>query len=762
MADEFLPIKIIAPEQGTHIRDTAGGGRKQFGTVDLSVRQRLAADVTRLSAAVRAEASARPGAVVVAKARLKKEAIAKSHRPSRLLNPDTCPILGVSALNELLIQVDVAGLGRLREHIVSGTSRESLANISTLEAILPFTNEDRFGTDIPEEIESIEDRIRADGLAKFQLFDYIDNHVNEQMTADFSRFVTAQDAEIAQVVRYARDLTIFVIRTRTPVRTLATHPSVRHAGVLPRFYSVRKSSIPVPGISGVPAAVPDPASDYPIVGVIDSGVASTCGPLQPWIIGRESYVDAAEQDNEHGSFVAGLIAFGPDLNSSGVADTGGPCRILDVTAIPNMNPAVGPVGSLLESDLVALLHEVVPKYQSEVRVWNLSLSSNEPCRADAFSDFAKALDEIQAENKVQFVLAAGNFVQIPRTWPPQEDVGAADLICAPADSVVGLTVGAVAHAEQIGSVVKVRAPSPFSRRGPGPSYLVKPDLVHYGGNCDQAFDFQSVGIRSLNAGGAVAEDIGTSMATPLVSATFANVLHALEPQPSMNLVRALMLHAAEYPAPHSSSDRDYYGFGIANSFLKVIKCTESSATVIFEDVLQPGHSLELDPFPFPACLQAHGKSVGEIKMTLVYSPPRNGAFGLEYCRANVTASLGTWGPAVNSDGELLYKGQVPPEPKRAGSATEEHLIRHGFKWSPSKSYRRSLSKGVGSTHWRLLVDLLHRAEQAPEPQGFALVVTVSGPEGAPVYNDMVAALRAYQTQDLLVRAEVRQRIQGSG
>ncbi|MBK6664284.1 MAG: S8 family serine peptidase [Thermoflexaceae bacterium] len=170
---------------------------------------------------------------------------------------------------------------------------------------------------------------------------------------------------------------------------------------------------------------------------------------------------------------------------------------MDVLVIPNGDPRRGPTGILTEVDLVAVLNEVVPKYASSVKVWNLSLASEELCLDSQFSSFARALDSLQRRYDVQFVVAAGNYQTPPaRRWPLSRDLAGQDRICAPADAVTAITVGAVAHAQTLTSAARIGDPAPFSRRGPGPSHLVKPDVVHYGGNCDDSYSYLTTGIRS--------------------------------------------------------------------------------------------------------------------------------------------------------------------------------------------------------------------------------------------------------------------------
>jgi subtilisin family serine protease len=67
--------------------------------------------------------------------------------------------------------------------------------------------------------------------------------------------------------------------------------------------------------------------NYPLVGVIDSGTDPNNMLLRPWVAIRdEDDVPAVDQDNNHGSFVAGLIANGRTLNPHVVAGWRRPTR----------------------------------------------------------------------------------------------------------------------------------------------------------------------------------------------------------------------------------------------------------------------------------------------------------------------------------------------------------------------------------------------------------------------------------------------------
>src|SRR5262249_51924419 len=155
--------------------------------------------------------------------------------------------------------------------------------------------------------------------------------------------------------------------------------------------------------------------------------------------------------------------------------------------------------------LLIILEEVVKKHP-EVKVWNLSLGTSDTCVDGLFSDLGIALDDLQDQYGVLFVLSAGNFTAPPlRGWPP-EDLGETDRICSPADTVRGITVGALAHVDRPNSRVRAGEPSPFSRRGPGPVFVPKPELSHFGGNCDARLSYVQTGVLSLDGSGNIAEN----------------------------------------------------------------------------------------------------------------------------------------------------------------------------------------------------------------------------------------------------------------
>lgn len=71
------------------------------------------------------------------KVRLKKDALAKSHRPTKIFNVKTCPIIGVDRFGELLIKVTPDRLDDLAKIVEETSSPQAEANVTAIEDIVP-------------------------------------------------------------------------------------------------------------------------------------------------------------------------------------------------------------------------------------------------------------------------------------------------------------------------------------------------------------------------------------------------------------------------------------------------------------------------------------------------------------------------------------------------------------------------------------------------------------------------------------------------
>ena len=176
-------------------------------------------------------------------------------------------------------------------------------------------------------------------------------------------------------------------------------------------------------------------------------------------------------------------------------------------------------------------------------------------------------------------------------YPRTNDQLGPGRITSPADSVLGITVGSIAHFTHTPRGPKTGEPSAFSRHGAGPNYVIKPDLVHYGGTCRiDATEYR--GVRSVSDSSSSSESVGTSYATPFISRTLANIYHQIVPSPSPVLARAILTHHARDSRTGgrvADTEENALGFGLPAPTPYCLECSPYSSTLVFEDSLRPGY-----------------------------------------------------------------------------------------------------------------------------------------------------------------------------
>ena len=738
MSNTKYPLKVVPPLQQDFYKPEPGGGpKKVFATVNREFRERLAGQVIELKAHFSESFKEHPALPAVARVTVREDAIAKSHRPTALLSSQTCPIIGSEGLGQLLLSVSPGGLDKLATKIERDKSKQTVANLSTLGSIVPFKPLVEATTDGNLKVKLVRHHARTADSAVDEVFRSVVNQLN---------------VKGAEEIRYGGGLKIYRIADKRPevLQRLASYVGTQSIGPFPTYQPVRSSAIRVRGAAEHDLPPPRTDIEYPIIGIVDSGTSLTDALLSPWRVAREAYVPQSEQDNGHGSFVAGLIAHGRGLNHSDTRFPSCSARFIDIVALSKNGTS--------EDKLLTTLEDAVAKYP-QVKVWNLSLGTQNTVSDRYFSDLGIALDRLQREHNVIFVVAAGNYQSKPlRGWPPN-DVGEADRICAPADSLRSIVVGSLAHRDHSSTRVKSGDPSPFSRSGPGPLYLPKPDICHIGGNCDSNGVCTQVGVLSLDGKGNLAEDLGTSFATPIVSNLFSNLTMRLGTQASSLMSRALLVHAAALSGGKiNPAHLRYRGFGMPPDIDVILACNAWECTLTFELAIPASVAYEKATFPMPSSLFVSADVLkANILMTLVHDPDMDGSFGSEYCRTNIEVSMGTHD--VGKDGKKHQRKQVPEDPRLGGKAYEKDLVEHGFKWSPVKVYRREMVKGVSGQNWRLDLSINHRSLHVPSgPSRAALVITIADPaRKAPVYNEMVAQMNSlgWQATDLSVQSRVR-------
>lgn len=763
-----LPIKLIMPKQGVERRVPGGGSPpKPFRVVDEAYRQRLVNQVGAIRGAL-APQMERTGTAPV-RVKVIAKAAAKSHRPEKLFSPDTCPIIGAGSLGELFIKATPEGLDRLSDTIGRNGSDRVMKELSCIETIEPVTPAYRRKGLNATDVLRRSPRGKEGFITRVRLFNYGADADQERLVRDFEKTCRERGIALSQK-GYTRASWAYAAECRSTreVEALSSIVGVRSVMNMPLIRTIRPKVINIKPLPMLPAR-DQIEGEVPVVVVVDSGISDSIPELKGWIAGRDSQVAPAYRNPEHGTFVAGLICFGHALNPtlSGLDES--PCAVFDLEVIPNGDPGKGDTLALLENELLESLDSALQQHANEFRVWNLSLGTDAVCSLDEFSTLAEELDNLQEKYQVSFVISAGNYTSPPLLdFPRPQAQMEAGRITAPADSVLGITVGSVSHVDYRRGGPKVNQPSAFSRHGSGPNHIIKPDLVHFGGACSTDAAHIS-GVRSLCAAGS-AEDIGTSFSTPLVARTLAQIYHQITPTPHPVLARALLTHHARDPRSSGrvpDGDENFFGFGLPAAVPYCLECTPHTSTLVFDDVLRPGFSLEWNDFPYPPSLTKDGRYFGEIWMTVAFAPARGARWGTEYCETHIDAHFGVYQERVNREtGEIKqeFKGLVPPEHKNPGILYEEYQVAKLRKWAPVRTYYGNLGEnGERGKRWRLMLKLLTRHgvedEEAFRPQPFALIITIADPQKtAPVYDEMAQIVRnRFQAQNIAIRAAARVR-----
>ena len=492
----------------------------------------------------------------IGKVIMKEKAIAKTHKPNNLFNDTTCPMVGGGKLNEIYVKITPKGIDNLEKEIKGTKAQTKTAEMTKIEKIEMYTPEDVLKINLD----------KIEGPLKIKLFDYKDAKQNEKNREVFLEKVKELgiNSEISKIDVY-KTMEVYALKCNdiNKIKQLSKYQGIRSIDVFQR-YSI--SNPKIKKLEKMDYSFPKPIEgrEYPIVGLIDSGISENNKEILPWIYKKEELIPKEYQNNSHATFIAGLMLFGEKLNFD-VADIREPnFKILDVVAIPNADEEYGPTDEMTED----LFLEGLENIMIEV--------------GDIISDFAIELDRIQDEYQVQIFIAAGNFEDAIREWPT--DIQYNDRITTPADSIRGITVGSIALDK---GVVDINEPSPFSRKGPGANYINKPDIVDYGGNVNEDGTISGCGIVSFDTEGNYIEGVGTSYSTPFATIKYQNIIDTINNENSLELSKALLIHSCVNPITKGqeigNEEIKYFGFGIPEKDLdEVLKCDNSKVTIIIQ------------------------------------------------------------------------------------------------------------------------------------------------------------------------------------
>lgn len=464
----------------------------------------------------------------------------------------------------------------------------------------------------------------------------------------------------------------------------------------------------------------------PVVCVIDNGIGG--GFLEPLVCER-MHPERSADDDHHGGMVASRAAFGYVPQSVGTNLLVPVCRLIDCNVyheFENMTKAS------------EVLREIVSRYHEVCRVYNLSINFDQ---IDSNSELSMAMDVLQRQYDVLFVISAGNHSLWCTEGLAMEDImkDESSRILVPGLSVLGVTVGSAVSKSLPGSISSSRGVAPYSRHGPGTGGMMKPDVLAYTADVqmkDGGRVYSDDETSRTLRGDLYAKAVGTSFAAPVVSSMLA-VIGDRFSNLSILAAKTLLLHRCR---PVDGMDFvDPYGVGcgiVGTTMKKALESDPKSLTFIREDVLSSETNRHCFRIMVPE--DAKGSRRSTITVTCCSMPVLDRSRGSEYIGSYISATL--WKP---NDGELIR--MTPKE--SIGGRGHPYLKR---KYRP---------KTLASGDYEVRLELSSAPNAKHLPVRYVLAVSVDLDSTLFDIHDAVGSSGRYQLiSEIDVRNKIEQKV----
>lgn len=721
--------------------------------------------------------------ITYAKVKMRSDAIAKSHRPTKSIFTvnKRSYVVGGAGVGELLIEMHPGSIEKTvqaidrAENVAREKPSRARSEVGGIQSIQLYSSEERVPFTLAEVVAWKEEGLISNGYyvdlfhPLHVLFEPV--HLSE----DFRNLIQSfkDYLESLPYVNYKELMTsgrggqVFVhiesdseqdyaTKNAELLDFLSNHPLVRKVSTAPLLSSFTSSR----GIGlDVDVTAPNDISMFPIVGVIDNGISEV---FDGWKVYRWSELPDDFRLEDHGSKIAGLLVKGNSLNGVDIAPETDGCRLADLCMFPAdvKWDEVYPLGA--ENFFESLMNAVKEaKEECGARIFNISVNQKGRISSEGwYSVAAKKLDEIADLLDVQFVISAGNLHenQLRGEWipaDPEQNINTLlsdHLALPPAESLRSLSVMALNPNDY--------SPTSYTLIGPAYQAGVKPDVAYVGGSAEN-----DSGLSSINMTGQKILVSGTSMSAPLIAKIMAAVDNKIGGNAPFELLKALLIHHAQYPdvikdKVYDGVRKNLYGFGIPDSSETILMEDDHSFTFVVTDTIPSDKKMSMS-FPWPASLKSpNGKCRGEVKLTLVSRPLLDDTYGAELVRENITAYLRVGSADGKKKGlmKFVFSDVNDEEPSE-----EENLIKDAFKWNPVKVSHANLKHKKIDGDVFLEIEYLSREGLTSNFDGvpFAAILTISDPEGAaPVNREMKATLQAIgvQLSDIQVAVQVREQL----
>ncbi|EOH8750213.1 S8 family peptidase [Enterococcus faecalis] len=351
--------------------------------------------------------------------------------------------------------------------------------------------------------------------------------------------------------------------------------------------------------SEVLMSIPSPEGE-PTIGVIDT-LFDNRVYFNEWVDYHQmvdSEIPIEAKDFRHGTGVSSIIVDGPTLNPW--LDDG--CGRFKVRHF-----GIALSGNFSSFTIIKKIREIVSS-NLDIKVWNISLGSNQEINDNFISAEAAVLDQIQYQYDIIFVIAGTN-----KTSSNIKKIG------SPADSINGLIVN---------SVTKQGLSTNYSRRGIALSFFAKPDVSYYGGSADQYIKVcEPLGEANVS---------GTSYAAPWIARKLSYLIDILGL--NREIAKAMIIDSAKgwnyRPTPEQIS---LYGHGTVPIRIEdIVQTADDEIRFLVTDISEKWNSYNYS-FPVPL---TDDKYPYVARATMCYFPTCNRAQGVDYTNTELNIHFG--------------------------------------------------------------------------------------------------------------------------
>lgn len=471
--------------------------------------------------------------------------------------------------------------------------------------------------------------------------------------------------------------------------------------------------------------IPKPANE-PIIGVIDTQFNKNVY-FSDWVEYHNMLpeeIELEQQDYIHGTAVTSIIVDGPKGNPD-LDDGCGRFRVRHF--------GVSKQSGFSSFSVLRLIKEIVAS-NPDIKVWNLSLGSKAPIKQNFISPEAAALDKIQTEYDVIFVVAGTNT---PDGRPHKNmKVG------SPADSLNALVVN---------SVSKKNVAASYKRVGPVLSFFHKPDLSYYGGDGTKAEEKIVVCESVLGA----TYRSGTSFAAPWISRKLAYLIHVMGL--SREVAKALLIDSAASWKSTGKISNDI-GYGIVPIKIQDVLTTPDDEIKFILYGTAEDYETYTYNLPVPV---VNAKHPFYAKATLVYFPQCDRNQGVDYTSTEMDLHFGR---VISTNEKAKIKSINNNKQTEDGQIVYEEEARELYrKWDNVKRICEEIKsrpvprKSYNSGMWGLSIYTKERVtNKAKKTMQFGVIITLKEMYGKNRIDDFAKMCMAHSW--LVTRLNVENQI----